>query len=184
MPDDNPPDDQPVGERPVEVSRLSPVAPAASAVAEMRERLGVAWKPLLVGALLIFVGLFKPLTPYVLPVFTWIFPGLGLCLFVLTLLWLFNVREFMRKAEEKKLAYAFGVVFVVVLLAMALFVPNPTEFQYTVFRIVLALAAAGVAAMIPGFLEVTVSTWLRAGGAMAIFAVVYFYAPAALTKFQ
>jgi hypothetical protein len=182
MSDDEPPSDELVGERPVEVSRLPPVAPAASAAAEMRERLGVAWKLLLLGILLIFVGLFKPLTPYVLPAFPWIFLGLGLGLFLLTLLWLFDVREFMRKTDEKKLAYIFGVVFVVMLLAVALFVPNPTAFQYTVFRIVLALAAAGVAAMIPGFLEVTISTWLRAGGALAIFVIVYFYAPAALAQ--
>ena len=34
--------------------------------------------------------------------------------------------------------------------------------------------------MIPGFITVSVSTWLRAGGALAVFAVVYFYNPAAL----
>ena len=182
MPDDELLDDEPVGDRPVEVSRLPPVAPAASAVAGIRERLQVGWILLVGSILLILVGQFKPLIQYFLPSFPWICFGLGLCLFLLTLLWLFNVREFMRKADEKKLAYAFGVVFVVVLLVVALFVPNPTEFQYTVFRIVLALAAAGVAAMIPGFLQVTLSTWLRAGGALAIFVVVYFYAPAALTR--
>lgn len=86
----------------------------------------------------------------------------------------------MTKTDEKKYAYFFGVVFVVVLLVLAIAVPNPNAFQYTVFRIVLALAAAGVAAMIPGFLQVTVSNWIRAGGALAIFVIVYFYAPAAL----
>jgi hypothetical protein len=35
--------------------------------------------------------------------------------------------------------------------------------------------------MIPGFLSVQVSTWLRAGGALAVFVIVYFYSPAALT---
>jgi hypothetical protein len=55
----------------------------------------------------------------------------------------------MTKSNEKKLAYVFGVVFIVVLLVVALFIPNPTAFQYTVFRIVLAVAAAGVASMIP-----------------------------------
>lgn len=58
--------------------------------------------------------------------------------------------------------------------------PNPTAFQYTIFRSVLSLAAAGVAAMIPGFITISVSTWLRAGGALAVFAVVYFYNPAAM----
>ena len=86
----------------------------------------------------------------------------------------------MSKGLQRILAYVFGVVFVAALLALAVWIPKPTPFQYTVFRIVLALAAAGVGATIPGFLEARVGTWVRAGGAMAIFVVVYFYAPAAL----
>lgn len=88
----------------------------------------------------------------------------------------------MNKKQQQIAAYAFGVVFVVVLLTIALFVPTPTSFQYLVFRIVLALATAGVAAMIPGFIEVSVPTFLRAGGALAVFAVVFFYNPAALVS--
>ncbi len=87
----------------------------------------------------------------------------------------------MRKPTERHLAFAFGVVFVIVILVLATSVPNPTPFQYTVFRIVLALAAGGVAAMIPGFLTVTVPNLVRAGGALAVFAIVYFYSPAELT---
>jgi hypothetical protein len=87
----------------------------------------------------------------------------------------------MNKSSERIAAFAFGIVFVIVLLVLAVLHPNPTPFQYTVFRIVLALAAGGVAAMIPGFLTLTVSTLLRAGGALAVFAIVYFYSPAELT---
>jgi hypothetical protein len=86
----------------------------------------------------------------------------------------------MSKGTEKILAYAFGVVFVIVLLVLAVFIPKPTPFQYTVFRIVLALAAAGVAAVIPGFLQAKVGAFIRAGGALAVFIVVYFYSPVAL----
>ncbi len=86
----------------------------------------------------------------------------------------------MTKASEKKAAFTFGVVFVVALLALAFFVPNPTAFQYLVFRVVLALAAAGVAAMVPGFIEFDISKWLRAGGALAVFLIVFFYNPALL----
>ena len=88
----------------------------------------------------------------------------------------------MQKNYEKILAFIFGVVFVVVLLYAAFAVPNPTAFQYTIFRIVLALAAAGVAGMFSGFLNIQISNWLKAGGALAVFAIVYFYAPAALEK--
>jgi hypothetical protein len=84
------------------------------------------------------------------------------------------------KGTEKILAYVFGVVFVSVLLALAVLIPKPTPFQYTVFRIVLALAAAGVAAVIPGFLQAKVGAFIRAGGALAVFVVVYFYSPVGL----
>lgn len=86
----------------------------------------------------------------------------------------------MTKSVQRQTAFAFGVIFVVVLLVLAMAVPNPTPFQYTVFRIVLSLAAAGVAAMIPGFIEVEVSGWVRAGGALAVFVIVFFYNPAAI----
>lgn len=81
-------------------------------------------------------------------------------------------------------AFVFGVAFVVALLVLAIKFPTPTPFQYSVFRIVLALAAAGVAAMIPGFIniEVSASTQLliRAGGAIAVFVVGFFFNPAQL----
>ncbi len=88
----------------------------------------------------------------------------------------------MRKSTQQLSAFLFGVVFVIVLLILAILFPNPTAFQYTIFRSVLSLAAAGVAAMIPGFISLSVSKWLRAGGALAVFAVVYFYNPAALVR--
>jgi hypothetical protein len=79
------------------------------------------------------------------------------------------------------LAFVFGVVFVTALLTLAVLFSEPTPFQYTVFRIVLALAAAGVAAVIPGILNVKLSFGVRAGGALAVFVIVYFFSPAALT---
>jgi hypothetical protein len=84
---------------------------------------------------------------------------------------------------EKIAVFVFGLIFVVVLLVMAIAVPNPTEFQLLVFRIVLALAAAGVAAIIPGFLNIESRTALyavRAGGAMGVFLLVYLVNPPAL----
>ncbi|HXO19319.1 MAG TPA: hypothetical protein VOA87_05255 [Thermoanaerobaculia bacterium] len=86
--------------------------------------------------------------------------------------------------QQRHLAFVFGVVFVVVLVVLAIAVPNPTPFQYTVFRVLLALAAAGVAATIPGFLQVTIADWLRVGGALAVFVIVFFYNPAALVVVQ
>lgn len=84
------------------------------------------------------------------------------------------------KGSQQLIAFVFGVVFTSVLLILAIFFPNPTGFQFIVFRIVLALAAAGVAAMIPGILEVELSNWIKAGGALSVFIITYFYNPAQL----
>lgn len=86
----------------------------------------------------------------------------------------------MKKRTQQFFAFGFGVTFVVTMLILAIALPNPTLFQYTIFRVVLALATAGVAAMIPGFIEIEIPNWLRAGGALAVFVVVYFYNPASL----
>jgi 8-oxo-dGTP pyrophosphatase MutT (NUDIX family) len=88
--------------------------------------------------------------------------------------------------SELLLAFGFGVVFVAALLILAVLFPRPTPFQHTTFRIVLALAAAGVAAMIPGVIELETSKvallTISAGGALAVFVVVYFADPPKLTS--
>lgn len=66
------------------------------------------------------------------------------------------------------------------MLAIVLWIPHPTPFQRFAFRVVLSLAAAGVAAMIPGFLQLRLGSSLRAGGALGVFAVLYFLNPASL----
>lgn len=81
---------------------------------------------------------------------------------------------------DKILAFIFGAIFLTAILVIALFVPSPTDFQYNVFRTILALAGAGIGAVIPGFMEVRFQKWLRAGGALAVFAVLYFFSPANL----
>lgn len=81
---------------------------------------------------------------------------------------------------DKILAFVFGAIFLTAILIIALLVPSPTDFQYNVFRTILALAGAGIGAVIPGFMEVRFQKWLRAGGALAVFAVLYFFSPANL----
>jgi hypothetical protein len=81
---------------------------------------------------------------------------------------------------EKVSIFVFGVVFVVILLVIAVSIPNPTEFQFFVFRVVLALVAAAIAALVPGFLNIQSQVYrsrLRAGGAVAVFVIVYLINP-------
>lgn len=76
--------------------------------------------------------------------------------------------------------FTFGVIFLIAIIVLAIFFPEPTEFQNQVFRSVLALAAAGVAAMIPGTLGVEIPRFVRAGGAIAVFVLIYSSNPAQL----
>jgi len=72
-------------------------------------------------------------------------------------------------------AFAFGAIFLVVILLIAVLHPNPTDFQLLVYRVALALAAAGVGAVMPG--TINVSGFLRAGGAIVLFVIVYLLNP-------
>lgn len=86
----------------------------------------------------------------------------------------------MTKAQERIVVFAFGSVFIVALLTLAIKFPEPTRFQYEVFKVVLSLAVAGVSAMIPGFVEVNLPSWVKAGGALAVFILVMYKNPAGL----
>ncbi len=86
----------------------------------------------------------------------------------------------MTKAQERIAVFIFGVVFVIALLILAVAVREPTPLQYQVFNVVLALAAAGVAAMLPGFIEANLPKWARAGGSLAVFLLVLQKGPASL----
>jgi hypothetical protein len=88
------------------------------------------------------------------------------------------------KSTERLIALVCGVAFIALLLVIAIFIPNPSSFQYTIFRIVLSLAAAGFVSMTPGFITAQVGNWVRGGGALAVFVVVYFFSPAAVQAIQ
>lgn len=91
-----------------------------------------------------------------------------------------EAKEFMSRKLQTILSFIFGVLFVVVLLSIALLKPNPSDFQLFVFRVVLSLAGGGVVAVFPGFIEIKLGAWLRAGGALAVFVLIYFWNPASL----
>ncbi|MCI5120497.1 MAG: hypothetical protein D3908_04735 [Candidatus Electrothrix sp. AUS4] len=92
------------------------------------------------------------------------------------------------ETHTKLLAFFFGLCFVTITLVLAIWFPRPTAFQYTVFRITLALAAAGVAGVIPGMIRLKAqpgaALLIHAGGALAVFVIVYLLAPAALPQEQ
>ncbi len=75
------------------------------------------------------------------------------------------------------LAFTFGVIFVSVMLLFAVFFENPSSFAQTIFIIVIGLAAAGVAAVIPGMLDINLP-YAKAGGALAVFVLIFTTEPA------
>jgi hypothetical protein len=91
---------------------------------------------------------------------------------------------------EKIAAFAFGVVFLGIMLALAVFIPEPTDYQFFIFRVALALAAAGIGAVVPGFLHVEwkpkskYMPYIRAGGAIALFLIIYQLNPPALMSVE
>jgi hypothetical protein len=83
---------------------------------------------------------------------------------------------------EVALAFAFGCVALAVVLWLAFRAQSLSQQQFEILRMVLALAGGGVGAMIPGFLDVNLrpnaKLAVRAGGALAVFVILYFFSPA------
>ena len=70
-----------------------------------------------------------------------------------------------------------GIVFIIIILFLILFFPCPTSSQFFVFRIVLSIAVAGFASIIPGFFRLKYRSIVSAGGALAVFAFIYIFNP-------
>ncbi len=89
-----------------------------------------------------------------------------------------------RLRADVVLAFTFGATFLATIMGVAVFVRDPSPLLITVIKITIALAAAGVSATMPGFLSFSFSPMasaaLRAGGALAVFAIVFFFTPAGL----
>jgi hypothetical protein len=81
-------------------------------------------------------------------------------------------------SADRWFAFAFGVIFVSVLLYLARVEQNPTPLAIRIYLTVLAIAAAGVGAILPGFLEIRYRNLFRTGGALALGALVYLNEPA------
>lgn len=82
---------------------------------------------------------------------------------------------------EKVVGFFFGMIFLTLLLLINVLIPHPTITQYETFKIVLALSAAGVGGILAGFISIE-GTYnklaLRAGGALALFLIIFFLTPA------
>lgn len=80
-------------------------------------------------------------------------------------------------ARHALAASIIGTTFIVVLLLVAVYQPTPSGFQADIFTVVLALAAAGFAAILPGTISTNIPKGINAAGALAVFIIVFFFLP-------
>ncbi len=76
---------------------------------------------------------------------------------------------------------SFAALVVIILIAVSI-KDCPTDFQSQVFRIILAIGIAGLAAALPGFITIRYKEFVSAGGALAVFFIVFLLEPAKLAN--
>jgi hypothetical protein len=76
------------------------------------------------------------------------------------------------------IAFAFGSIFIISILVFTAVVKNPSPTEIWTYRIILALAAAGVAAVLPGFIDIKYKGFVQAGGAIGVFVLILLAFPA------
>jgi len=77
-----------------------------------------------------------------------------------------------------KMPFWFSVAAFAALFAISLFVPGWAQQNNDLSKTLLALAAAGVATTLPGFLNFEINNFVKAGGALAAFVLVFLVNPA------
>ncbi|MFZ2898076.1 MAG: carboxypeptidase-like regulatory domain-containing protein [Saprospiraceae bacterium] len=82
------------------------------------------------------------------------------------------------KGKSNLVLLVIGIFIIALLITFSIKYPDWAHENAVLSRTLLALAAAGVAALLPGFLHINVREYLKAGGALAMFALVYLINPA------
>jgi hypothetical protein len=76
------------------------------------------------------------------------------------------------------IAFVFGAIFIISILVFTAVVKDPSPTEIWTYRIILALAAAGVAAILPGFIDIKYKGFVQAGGAIGVFVLILLAFPA------
>jgi hypothetical protein len=69
--------------------------------------------------------------------------------------------------------FVFAICAFGILILITRFEPNPSQTNWYIYLTLLALAAAGVAALLPGAINFEVPGSLKTGGALAVFALIF-----------
>lgn len=70
-----------------------------------------------------------------------------------------------------------GLGLLLLIVGLLVYIPCPSSSQYQLFHTIIALAAGGIGAMLPGFLSYKPSPMLTGGGAVALFLLVFLVRP-------
>ena len=68
-----------------------------------------------------------------------------------------------------------GVVLIIIIVFVTKIDKNPSPIAAFAYRVVIAIAAALIATGIPGVINVHISQGITAGGAIAVFVIVYWF---------
>lgn len=79
--------------------------------------------------------------------------------------------------SSKRAAFYMGAFFLLVCIVLAVLIPCPENTSFFVFQTALSIAAAGLATVLTGFLNVQYVRGVQAGGGLAVFLIVFFAQP-------
>lgn len=81
---------------------------------------------------------------------------------------------------NKYITLAIGSVLVILSFAFAMFMNNPSQLKIFIIRSTFAVGCAALASFIPGWINVNIKGYVKAGGAIAIILIFYFFNPPAM----
>lgn len=80
---------------------------------------------------------------------------------------------------EKILPVIVGIIFILISFFSALFIRDPSQTQFFVIRGLFSLGCAAAGSCIPGWLNVEIHGYIKAGGAIALVLIFWFFNPPA-----
>jgi tetratricopeptide (TPR) repeat protein len=87
----------------------------------------------------------------------------------------------MNQRESRLAIFVLGVACLIAIVAIAILIPEPSPFAQRVFQVLLALAAAGAGALLPGTLGFD-NQFVKGGGALGLFALVFLTDPTGIPR--
>ncbi|MBK8567800.1 MAG: hypothetical protein IPN76_31900 [Saprospiraceae bacterium] len=82
--------------------------------------------------------------------------------------------------KPSNIAWIVGLALLVGMVLLLVFVPCPTDAQFFAFRLLLALAAGGLATLLPGMFGLDLNNGTKAAGALGIMVLIYLVNPGTL----